>query len=57
MKTLFIITIIIYLIYTFLISTKALHMLQQNRYNRGFRYIKWIINHAKENFLNISLYD
>ena len=55
MKTLFIITIIIYLIYTFLISTKALHMLQQNRYNRGFRYIKWIINHAKENFFNISL--
>ncbi len=55
MKTLFIISVIVYLIYTFLISTKALHMLQQNRYNRGLRYIKWIINHFKENFLNISL--
>ena len=51
----FIYSIIIYLVYTELISTKALHMLQQNRYNRGYRYIKWIIKNAKDNFINLSL--
>ena len=51
----FIYSIIIYLVYTELISTKALHMLQQNRYNRGYRYIKWIIKNFKDNFINLSL--
>jgi UDP-N-acetylmuramoyl-tripeptide--D-alanyl-D-alanine ligase len=30
-------------------------MLQQNRYNRGLRYIKWIIKNFKDNFINLSL--
>ncbi len=55
MNILFIITIIIYLVYTYIISTKSLHMLQQNRYNRGLRYIKWIIKNFKDNFINLSL--
>ena len=55
MNILFIITIIIYLVYTYIISTKSLHMLQQNRYNRGLRYIKWIIKNFKENFINLTL--
>lgn len=55
MNILFLITIIIYLIHILIISTKALHMLQQNRYNRGYRYIKWIIKNSKDNFMNISL--
>ena len=55
MNLLFIICILVYLIYTTLISTKALHMLQQNRYNRGLRYIKWILKNYKDNFLNLNL--
>lgn len=55
MKTLFIISIIIYLFHIYVTSTKALHMLQQNRYNRGYRYIKWIFNHYNENFINTKL--
>ena len=55
MKIIFILTIILYLIYINIISTKSYHMLQQNRYNRGYRYIKWILKNFKENFINPSL--
>ena len=55
MNLLFIISLIIYFIHISIISTKSLHMLQQNRYNRGYRYIKWIIKNYKENFLNLNL--
>ena len=55
MLGLFIATIILYLVHIYIISTRSLHMLQQNRYNRGFRYIKWIIRNSKELFLNINL--
>ena len=55
MKLLFLISIVFYIIHINIISVRALHMLQQNRYNRGYRYIKWIINHAKDNFINLSL--
>jgi len=30
-------------------------MLQQNRYNRGYRYIKWILRNFKDNFINLNL--
>lgn len=53
--TLFIISIIIYLLSIELVSTRSLHMLQQNRYNRGYRYIKWIIKNNKETILNYNL--
>ena len=53
--TIFLISILIYLISIELISTRALHMLQQNRYNRGYRYIKWIIKNIKETLLNPRL--
>ena len=53
--TIFIISIIIYLLSITLLSTRALHMLQQNRYNRGYRYIKWIIKNIKETLLNHKL--
>ncbi len=52
---LFFLSIVIYLITITIISTKALHMLQQNRYNRGYRYIKWIFKNFKENFLTLHL--
>ncbi len=52
---LFIISTIIFFIYVTIISTKALHMLQQNRYNRGYRYIRWILKNFNDNFLNLNL--
>lgn len=55
MKLLFLISLIVYMIHITIISTKSLHMLQQNRYNRGYRYIKWILKNFKDNFLNINL--
>ena len=50
---LFLLSVVVYIITVTIISTKALHMLQQNRYNRGYRYIKWIFRHFKENFFTI----
>lgn len=55
MKLLYFITLIIYIIYINIINVKAYHMLQQNRYNRGYRYIKWILRNFKDNFINLSL--
>ena len=55
MLGLFLATILLYIVHIYIISTRSLHMLQQNRYNRGFRYIKWIIRNYKEIFLNINL--
>lgn len=55
MKILFLITLGLFLGYVSIISTRSLHMLQQNRYNRGFRYIKWILKNYKDNFINLSL--
>lgn len=55
MKTLFLISILIYIIHITIITTKSLHMLQQNRYNRGYRYIKWILKNYKDNFINFNL--
>lgn len=52
---LFLISVLVYFVYVTIISTKSLHMLQQNRYNRGYRYIKWIIKNYKDNFLNLNL--
>lgn len=55
MNVVFIICLVLYLIHIMIISTKSLHMLQQNRYNRGYRYIKWILKNFKENFINLNL--
>ena len=55
MKILYLITLILYLIYINIISVRAYHMLQQNRYNRGYRYIKWILRNFKDNFINLTL--
>jgi len=55
MKLLFVISCVVYLLYVFLFSIRYLHMLQQNRYNRGYRYIKWIGKNYKECFINFNL--
>ena len=51
----FVLSLLIYLIYINLLSNRSLYMLQQNRYNRGYRYIKWIFKNFKNNFLNYRL--
>ncbi len=38
--------------YLFLKTSKNLQMLQQNRYNRGNKYLKWMKSNLKKNFLN-----
>ena len=55
MTIIFLICVIIYLFHNEITSARSLHMLQQNRYNRGYRYIKWIIRNFKENFINLNL--
>ena len=51
----FLFSIVLYLIHIFIISTRSLHMLQQNRYNRGLRYFKWILRNFDETFISYSL--
>ncbi|MDD2490173.1 MAG: UDP-N-acetylmuramoyl-tripeptide--D-alanyl-D-alanine ligase, partial [Bacilli bacterium] len=41
-------------LYTAIRTRKALHMLQQNLYNRNQRYIKWLMNNVNK---YISIYD
>ncbi len=53
--TLFIIGVVIYFVYICLLSTKSLHMLQQNRYNRGYKYVKWMMKNIKEQLINVNL--
>ncbi|MBP3461749.1 MAG: UDP-N-acetylmuramoyl-tripeptide--D-alanyl-D-alanine ligase [Bacilli bacterium] len=51
----FIVSIIPVIPYIFLKSKKSLHMLQQNWYNDGNRYLKWINNNKKKVFNNIDI--
>ena len=37
-------------------SNKALHMLQQNWYNEGNRYITWILGNIYKVFLSIDMF-
>ncbi len=46
----FLLSIVMYGIYFFIKTKKSLHMLQQNRYNRGSKYLKWIKSNPKKNF-------
>lgn len=55
MKLMFIISLIVYLYYVIYKSKKYMHMLQQNWYNDGDRYIKWIINNFSKTFLTLEL--
>ena len=41
--------------YIYLKSKKSLHMLQQNWYNDGNRYINWIMENSKKIFINFDL--
>ncbi len=51
----FTITLILWLILIIIRLKKSLHMLQQNVYNRGNRYLRWIKNNFKKVFLSIDV--
>ena len=51
----FIVSLLPITLYIFLKSRKSLHMLQQNWYNDGNRYIKWIIENKEKVFINFDL--
>ncbi len=52
----FIISLFSFAIYLFLKSKKSIHMLQQNWYNEGNRYLKWTWKNKKTIFLNLDLF-
>ena len=55
MKTYFILSLIVILSYLIYKSKKAMHMLQQNWYNDGNRYIKWLFTNPKKVFFNFDI--
>lgn len=55
MKIKFIVSLIVPLVYTYLKTRKAFHMLQQNWYNEGNRYLKWMLKNKKLVFCNFDI--
>lgn len=55
MITKFLITFIIIIIFNYIKTKKSFQMLQQNWYNDGLRYIKWINKHKAKVFLSYEL--
>ncbi len=51
----FLLSVVFYVIYLFFKTKKSLHMLQQNRYNRGYKYLKWIKGNLKKNYWNFEI--
>ena len=56
MKSLFLISLIPAFIYYLYKNKKALHMLQQNWYNEGKRYIKWMFTNLYKVFIEIDMF-
>ncbi len=52
----FIIALIIFTIYLSQKTIRSLHMLQQNRYNRGKKYYKWILQNKKKVLLSEAIF-
>src|SRR5574344_281418 len=55
MKTYFILSLILYLFYVILKAKKSMHMLQQNWYNNGNRYFKWILDNFEKVFITFDI--
>ena len=55
MKTIFLASLVVYSIYLYSKLTTNLHALQQNRYNRGNKYLKWVKDNINKNYLNVEL--
>ena len=56
MKIYYILSLIIALFYLIFKSKRSMHMLQQNWYNDGNRYVNWVIQNLKKVFLKIDLF-
>ena len=54
-KVYFLLTLLTYIYYLTYKSRKALHMLQQNWYNDGNRYLKWVKTNAKKVFITFDM--
>lgn len=55
MKQEFIFSLIAFLIFGILKTRKSFHMLQQNWYDKSFRYLKWCFRNIKKSFLTIDI--
>ena len=55
MKTYFIISLLPYLFFILNKSKKFMHMLQQNWYNDGNRYLKWLRDNFSKSFINVEI--
>ncbi len=56
MRFLFIVSILSSFMYYIIKSNKSLHMLQQNWYNEGNRYITWILGNIYKVFISIDMF-
>ena len=54
MNNYFLLSLIIYYIYTFVKLKKSYHILQQNWYDDGKRYINWINSNKEKVFFNFD---
>jgi len=52
----FIVSVVVAITYIFFKQRKSLHMLQQNWYNEGNRYINWIFKNPFKVFLELDLF-
>ena len=52
----FIVSLLPVFIYIYLKTKKSLQMLQQNWYNDGNRYLKWINKNLKKVFYNLDIF-
>lgn len=52
----FIVTCLPILVYVYMKTTKSFQMLQQNWYNDGNRYLKWINKNLKKVFCNLDIF-
>ena len=55
MKQEFIFSLITFLIFGILKTRKSFHMLQQNWYDKSFRYLKWCFRNVKKSFLAVDI--
>ena len=55
MVTKFIVSLLLVFIYIYFKTKKSFHMLQQNWYNEGNRYLKWIIKNPYKVFIEYDM--
>ena len=56
MEYLYLVSLVPAFMFYVLKCTKSLHMLQQNWYNEGNRYLSWIVNNLYKVFIDIDMF-